>query len=377
MENNEVYSIFSEKCPSFSIAFFGGPWLPMSNTNEFTEYSFGLKYPLQILEDKNRREGLVKSIVSLLPEHQMDLFSKDQDRIESLFDDFLDLGKNNKSLYGQWKQKIGNKTRNLVKANKSVDIFLKDYIKQIIMQAPCHKDCHGGERGWSVEKSLATHIPFKSVLSFDLKSCFEYVESQYIFDFYYNLFENKFEDNKIRRDLAGFLTHISSVERKHVCTTEYPTESKGKECIQLESVLPQGSPISIHLFNRLFYPIDNLFHKNAKQKGLKYSRWIDDILISSPKGNHKILDKLIGALYVTRCDFPIATNKVFWQQGREEFFLLGHKISGDNIIKVDKDEMKMGEPVPEYCYQTEHESMFDSWTDDEIPVTEGEEELLF
>jgi len=126
MENNDIYSVFSEKCPSFSIAFFGGPWLPMSNTNEFTDYSFGLKYPLQILENKNRREGLVKGIVSLLPEHQMDLFSKDQDKIESLFDKFLEIKNKNKPFYFKWQKKIGNKTRNLVKANEYVDSFLRE-----------------------------------------------------------------------------------------------------------------------------------------------------------------------------------------------------------------------------------------------------------
>jgi len=247
------------------------------------------------------------------------------------------------------------------------------------MQDPCHKDCHGGEEGWSVKRSLETHLPFNNVLYFDLKNCFEHVESQYIFDFYYNFFGGKFKDNKIRKDLAGFLTHISGVERKASCRgVAGKTNVAGTNIdIQIESVLPQGSPISVHLFNRLFYPIDNLFHRNAKQKGLKYSRWIDDIIISSPKSSHKMGDKLIGALYVTRCDFPLSANKVFWQHGKEEYFLLGHKISGNEIIKVDKEDMKMGEPIPEYCYKTEHESMFDSWTDDEIPVVEGEEELQF
>ncbi len=370
MDYYDLPSLFvGERCNEIPFAYFGGPWLPMFNTQKFVDYTYSVDYPLQILENKSRREGIVEGLISVLPTTQLDLFSDERSKVNSLLDDLLVLGKDSKPLYAQWSQKIGNKVRNLSKAKGSLDTFLRDYVLGVVMQAPSHKSAHGGEKGWSVKKSLETHLPMGNVLSFDLQNCFDNVTHQYIFDFYYNFFDGKVLDSDLRRDLSGFLTNISSVPKKsfgevtYSAIDEQVSESNSRKIILKDHVLPQGSPISIQLFNRLFYPIDSLFCKKAKQKGLRYSRWVDDIIISSPKSSGKMLSKFLGALHVTREDFPVAVNKVFWQYGLKDYYLLGHKISEDQIIKVDKEEMKKGELVSSDIYGPENKSFFDDWID--------------
>jgi len=346
--DNEFPAIFYPSKIGVPIAYFNGPWLPMSKVDEFVNYSFNLNYPLQVLEFPEKRAQIINGIEKLLPNVQLNLFSSLETKLNNLFNQFLDLSKNKEALYSQWTQNINGKSRNLVKAKKCLDVFLRNYVKEIIMQAPCHSQCHGGEKDWSVEKSLKTHTPLGSVLSFDLENTFNRISHQYVFDFYYNFFKSKFEDKEVRKNLAGFLTHVSTVYNKDM----------------QESVLPQGSPISMSLFNRLFYPIDELFDEKSKKRNLRYTRWVDDMIISASEGNRNF-NKFGGALRIVREDFPISLNKVFWQENVPEYYLLGHKILGKRIIKINKEELKnRGEPIPTDLFLNELEEEH-NWIEEE------------
>lgn len=362
-------TIFSPRTPGFPTAYFGGPWLPMSYENHFSDYTFGLQTPLEILELKDRRKGLVEGIVKLLPpQTQLDLFTDTRKDIEGFFNQFLAIRDNGHRLYSQWSQGVNGKNRNLAKAKAPLNEFLIKYVREILMLAPCHEQCHGAERGWSVKKSLEQHLPLGSVLSFDLASAFDNVHSQYVFDFYYNFLEGKLNGEQ-RRDVAGFLTHLSTVYRKETDL----------------AVLPQGSPISVSLFNRLLFPVDKLMDDKAKEKGLRYTRWVDDFTISAKEDNRK-LGKMAGAIRIVREDFPIAVDKVFWQQGVPEFYLLGHKIIGNLIVPVSKEEVKnRGESVGKDILATRLE-VEHSWVGEEDLVQEvglgkadpfSEDELVF
>jgi len=336
-------AIYARTCPGVPVAFFGGPWLPMSYTDEFVKYSFQIKYPLQILEQKGDRNSLVKGLLKLLPgDLERNLFASHEDTINSLFDRMLQLKNSGKRLYSQWNQKIGNKVRGLATPNSILGEFLKDYVKPILLKAKCHEKCHGGEKGWSPQKSLETHLPVGSVLSFDLKSAFDNVGHQYIFDFYYGSFRKQIPDKELRKNIAGFLTHVSSV-----CNHNEEND--------ILAVLPQGSPISIALFNRILYPVDVLLDRKSGKKELNYSRWVDDIIISSPKPDTNI-EKVIGAVAVVRKDFPIAMNKIFWQHNPGDIYLMGHKIANNKVVKIDKNAViNKGEPIEKSDFFTEME----------------------
>ncbi|MBW2991326.1 hypothetical protein KY348_06530 [Candidatus Woesearchaeota archaeon] len=338
---DETSAILLKERLGIPVAYFRGPWLPMFYINECMEYSFSLDYPSQILEIPKRRKQIVDAMLELRSaQQQASLFNIDEKQdLESLLDRLLILKNNNRPLYKRWTQNIDGKKRELSVPQKALDVLLKNYVHDIIMLAPCHPQCHGGEKGWSVKKSLATHTPLGTVLSFDLANAFKNVDIQYVFDFYYRLFESKISDPENRRDTAGFLTTLSTVYYKD------------KDSF----ALPQGSPVSIPLFNRLFYPIDKLMQESATKRNLRYTRWIDDLIISAKESNRN-RKKFFGSLSIVREDFPVNLNKTFFQQNLPEYFLLGHKIIGNLVIKVSKDEEKnRGEQIDPDCFATHYE----------------------
>jgi hypothetical protein len=358
---NHTPVIFLLERPPFAVAYFNGPWLPMSCTNEFTEYTFGLDYPMQVLELPKRRDGLVAAMMKLRnSQQQLSLFSPNgRAELESMLDSLVNQQKEGRRLYKSWVQKIGEKERELSVPQKPLDSLLNNYAKDIIMLAPCHTQCHGGEKGWSVMQSLATHVPLGTVLSFDISNAFKNVAIQYVFDFYYRTLEGKPINNKTRIDVAGFLTTLSTVYYKDI-------DDFG---------LPQGSSISIALFNRLFYPIDELINKIATGRNLRYTRWVDDLLISAEEPNRR-REALLTAVSVVREDFPINLGKVFLQQDVPEYYLLGHKIIGNMIIKVDKEEAKnRGKPLGSDAFLNTREieaAVWDSDPPDFDDFTDGE-----
>ena len=344
---DQTPTIFFPNPVYLACEYFKGPWLPKFHTNELLDYTFGLDYPLQILEIPERRETLARNlaILSQNPQQSMLFEGETYKTIQEYFDNLLGLKKQERPLYKTWELQEKNKIRRISVPQKGLEELLKTIVRDILMKAPVHDCCHGGEQGWSVKRSLSTHLPIGTVLSFDMKNAFRNVHGQYVFDFYYGLIKNKIQNKEEAIDLAGFLTMISTV---------YYSDEQNH-------ALPQGSPIGIPLFNRILYPIDSLFHQISAKRGMRYSRWVDDLIISS---RERSIDrkKILGALRIIREDFPIALNKVFLQQDAPEVYLLGHKILGNLIIKIEEDEAKnRGEPLEPEIFNNFHESDIENW----------------
>jgi len=326
---HDIETIFLPFMPSFACAHFNGEWLPSDSINELIKYSFELQHPLQLLDSEDKKANITKWLGELSKNkvYQPSLFGGNgNEEITYLLDSLLSLRKDNRALYKRWKQKVNGKERDLAVPQKALEELLKGYVLPLIMSAPCHSQCHGGEKGWSAQKSLATHLPFKSVLSFDLSDAFKNIELPYVYDFYHRNM-GQIEDPIQRMEVAGFLTTISTV---------YDGDRNS-------SVLPQGSPISAALFNRILYPIDELFFQYCQDKKLTYTRWIDDFTISSKKrGIAMEVLELAGRA------FPINPRKIFFQTEDRSavFYLLGHKIMGNIIVPVSREESKnRGEPI--------------------------------
>ncbi|MEK6945168.1 MAG: reverse transcriptase domain-containing protein [Nanoarchaeota archaeon] len=349
MAEKDTEAIFCDDVPSFPIAYFTGPWLPMSYTDELSMYSGSLDYPLQILEQPARRNKIVDVMTKISNNGRSDFFTTPEIEISTLFDQLQQIKSSGKPLYNQWVHKINGKERNLSVPKSPLEKLLRDHIMDVIKLSPCHTGCHGGEEGWSVKRSLLQHIPLGSVLSFDLQQAFDRVDMQYVFDFYYRIFETRVKDEDARRDVSGFLTHLSTVYKMGLAA----------------SVLPQGSPISVPLFNRLLYSVDELFEERAKKKNLRYTRWVDDFILSAREKDRRF-DKVAGALRIVNEDFYIAPNKVFWQQNLPVYYLLNHKIVGNLVIPVTREEAKnRGEPIDASLFLPDRLTGFDDWIDDE------------
>jgi hypothetical protein len=309
----EKCGLFEKKAGSHAIEWFEGPFLPRGYRQEFLDYCWTTKTPMDCIVDKERFKG-VYSLLSRCLQGEQDFLFKEYN-LENSLENIAELGEN---MYKKWcaKKSSGSGFRKIAVPKDSLRALLVDYILPFIKKAPLHECSHGGEEGWTVEKSLRTHVPFKSSLSFDLKDANDQVTMTFIFDFFYEHLSKYSEDRKTLIDTAGFLSNI--------CTVRHFGDN----------VLPQGSPISTALFNRVMLPIDRQFQKVSKRRGMKYSRWIDDFIISSPED--KDSESFLSFLGVINKDFRIRPEKVFYQNNPAYF--LGCKVDGNNVTSVSKEE---------------------------------------
>lgn len=332
-------SILEIKEGGYAIEWFRGRFLPTSHDNEFLNYCSRKSQPLDCLINKARFEKVYPVLKECLQNPQQDLF----DTLEHSLDELVSLGN---ILYKQWKQpKTSNHgLRNIAVPKQALKNLLVNYVLPFIKKAPMHYCAHGGEPRWAPERSLTTHLPIKNVLSFDLQDAFDNLSMLYIFDFFYDRIKATMKgvgDKEALVDAAGFLSNLCSV-RETRNTQSKPSshlsvEGKGF-VISLDStsdnVLPQGSPISTALFNRIMYPVDKLFYKLARKNNMNYSRWVDDFILSSSE--HKSAESFLRFLGLINNDFKILPEKIFYQ--KNPCYLLGHKIEGRDIIKMSKEE---------------------------------------
>jgi hypothetical protein len=184
-------------------------------------------------------------------------------------------------------------------------------------------------------------MPFNTVLSCDISQAFQSAESNFVFEFYYNL-ASKYLPENMAGDTAGFLTTLSTVA--YYRSGNY--------------ALPQGSPISMALFNRMLYPIDENSERICQGNGMQYSRWVDDIIITSqkPHENHYRFTGVLSEIWMSN---PMPIHKVFFQN-KEPFYILGQEIRGYNIIQSKDDSVKNArQSISESYYRDSFEDAFD------------------
>lgn len=227
------------------------------------------------------------------------------------------LGLQDNGLYQRWTQYVDGKSRLLSVPKKDVLLFFKRFLLGLIKQREAHPQAHGGEVGWCARGSVESHVPCESVLSFDLQSAFEVVPTKWIYRFYHDILVGLAETE--RKIIADFLTEISTVPYSTV-----PYNSRRG--------LPIGASHSAALFNRVLYDVDCVFSEKARERDFRYSRWIDDFMISAQKDVDE--QAFIGALELAmKLGLEIHPSKSFFQRKREGVYVLGHIISGEGVRK--------------------------------------------
>ena len=229
-------------------------------------------------------------------------------------------------LYRTWKQVIDGKSRSLAVPSECLQEFLQRYILPLIKRRENHPQSHGGveSSGWTPKRSLETHLPLRSVLSFDLASAFNNVGITHVFDFFYDLFSNC--DEPDRSDFAGFASTITTVT--------YDDKRS----------LPQGASHSMPLFNRILREFDGRLDESAQGIGSTYTRWVDDITISSRE--EKDIEDFFGAVVLTSQFFPVARGKIFFQRSTQPIYLLGHIIERGKVYKNSKEDREKNKVQP-------------------------------
>lgn len=284
-----------------------------------------------IISEEKEIKGAVKNLFYNGFLIQGNLFLE-PDLNETLDEIFLMINQGS-PLYQRWSQNIGGKERELSVPDKSLRKFLDPYLLGFIKRNGVHRKCHGGEKGWSPKTSLEKHLPCSCAFSFDLKSAFENVDYDKVYDFFYKHLEDMLNFNASEKEkIAEFFSLL--------CTVNYSERR----------VLPQGSPAGIPLFNRILFPLDQELNLKAEERGFEYSRWVDDMTLTS--SDPESPESFLGALELVARNFPISREKTFFQDS-EKIYLLGHKIQNNKVLKNTKEER-----LKEKCMPLNYEEWF-------------------
>lgn len=311
-------------------------------SKEFQLCGVDLSNPLGFLEDPSRRRGFIEVFSFMNPEtRNLSLLGNEYNCLEKTLDDMIGLQREGRALYQRWIQRKESKARRLSVPNKPFRNFIENYLLPLIKLQEVHSNCHGGEKGWSTKRSLESHLPCESVLSFDLEDAFENLDAQYVFDFFYLTLDRLSSEQK--RDVAGFLTMLSTVAYG---------EGRG---------LPQGSPHSMALFNRILFPADKILNEKARDRGLTYTRWVDDMVISAE--DIRGVEYFLGAVELVGEELPIAKHKVYFQRIPSDIYLLGYILRDGILIKNSKEEAlrNKDEPLVFSDYFDDGKRNYESW----------------
>ena len=222
-------------------------------------------------------------------------------------------------LYNRFKMVVDGKERDFSVPCDVLELFCSEYLIPLIKSQKPHPSCHGAEPGWTPRRSLETHLPVSCALSLDMKSAFPSVPYHNVYNFYYQLSGD--------RDIAGFLAAISTVQYE---------KKRG---------LPQGANFSPSLFNRLLRGMDEAIFQAAKHRRMGYSRWVDDVAITSP--DCRGIECFLGAVELVSRYMPVSPTKTYYQ-GEGDIFLLGHIIVGGSVVRKnskEEREMKKSSPI--------------------------------
>ncbi len=317
--------------------------VPKENREEFNDYCSSIpdENIFEHLEDQRRRESLAAAILAKTQPRQTDLFG--EERLETILSGLDDAHHEGDCLYQRWTQqdKVG-KARFLGVPNVGLKRLIDLYILPLVLRQRVHPKAHGCEPKWSVTNSVSTHLPCRSILTLDLASAFQNVTVEKVFSYFYSIFSDL--PYEARRDAAGFLAMA--------CTVGY-AGSRG---------LPQGSPLSPPLFNRMFFELEEDLDRETKERGLTYSRWLDDLAIGSPE----IVDlsDVLGAVKLVDSYAPVSRTKVFFQREPAELYVLGHIISRGKEIRKNSREEAAKNKIPidfdDYFGQTASKR-YESW----------------
>ncbi len=151
------------------------------------------------------------------------------------------------------------------------DALLKDaqrrLLRTVLAGLPVHPAAHGFVLGRSIVTNARPHVGQGVVVGFDLRDFFGKTRAEQVVD---------------------ALASCSDAERAWILAVT-----------TREGVLPQGAPTSPHLANLAFFDGDVALDAWAREHGLVYTRYADDLSFSGPtvpEGLHDVVASICGAL---------------------------------------------------------------------------------
>lgn len=142
--------------------------------------------------------------------------------------------------------------------------FLQHRLKnRVLNQYVLPKNIHGGVKGRSNITNAKVHQGNKYIFMTDLQNFYPSISSKMVYSAMVALGAKPY-----------FASHISKL-----------TTWKNK--------VPQGAPTSTHISNLVFFATDKKLIELCDQRGITYTRYIDDLTFSSPKDFREDIDEIL------------------------------------------------------------------------------------
>lgn len=171
--------------------------------------------------------------------------------------------------YKRVPKEIKGKIRPLDIPSKKLMIVLQAVLHNILYDFPVSSSAHAAVAGRSIVTNARRHLGSKSFFQLDFKDYFPSIATQTVVDCLEGLFEQSRQIDSFKN--CGLITwrHSRALAKVigHLTT--------------FRNSLPQGAPTSSYLQNLVLFNLDESIYKLARKFGLIYTRFVDDIIISS------------------------------------------------------------------------------------------------
>ncbi|MEC5387158.1 reverse transcriptase family protein [Uliginosibacterium sp. H3] len=157
-------------------------------------------------------------------------------------------------------------------------------LHDLLDHIPVHAAAHGCVPGRSVISNAALHVGAQTLVRLDLRDFFTSIRASRV----HALFRSLGYTREVSRYLTGLTTHCTSpAVLRGMSVDEYASvESVRKARLEarkyLQRHLPQGAPTSPALANLCAYRLDLRLAGAAEECGARYSRYVDDLVVSCP-----------------------------------------------------------------------------------------------
>ncbi|MDR0674325.1 MAG: reverse transcriptase family protein [Zoogloeaceae bacterium] len=189
--------------------------------------------------------------------------------------------------HARWVAKKKGGARLIEAPKERLRAIQRRILREILDAVPVHPAAHGCVPGRSVLDNAALHVGSPLLLKLDLRDFFTSIRASRV----HALFRTLGYPRMVARHLTGMTTHRTPLRvLREVPQEEYPSpeERLGRQIWTrqfMERHLPQGAPTSPSLANLCAWRLDTRLDGAARECQARYSRYVDDIVLSCADGN--------------------------------------------------------------------------------------------
>lgn len=184
-------------------------------------------------------------------------------------------------------KKDGIRILSCIEKYSSIYILQNNLRLNFLNHIPIPENVKGFVSGHSYKDFLLAHTSQKYFLRLDIKNFFDNITSKLIKEIFGEYF--KLEDSSTNKEILEMLTEI----------------------VTLNNVLPQGGVSSPTVSNIIFRRLDIRISRYCKKFNIRYTRYADDLLFSSDKGDiHKSFFIKKIAYILNGYNFKINSSKI-------------------------------------------------------------------